>query len=335
MSTALEIWFDLRVPKWTGRASSEIYSAALDMCKWADEMGFQAVTIGEHHTTDDQYNSSPVLVAGAIGARTKALQLRMIILSPFYNPLRLAEDLAVLNLMTDNRAVPVISAGYRPAEFDMYGVRRGDRANIVEETIETIRAAWSGQPFRYRGRDISICSPVPDSPPRLLMGASFPKMIRKAAAIADGLSPAEAKLYELFRAERKKLGKPDPGEFPNQGTDFMFITEDPEWAWEMLVPYWTHSAKVYNAWAAEIGKPVNDKFPLVTNKDELKRVPTYRVMTPEECIEYAHSLGENGELRFQPLPGGLDPEIAWSSLRLFEKKVLPYLDVKFTHNILY
>ena len=335
MPTALEMWFDLRVPRWTGRKSGETYRAALDMCQWADEMGFQAVTIGEHHTTDDQYNSSPVQVAGAIGARTKALQLRMIILSPFYNPLRLAEDLAVLNLMTDNRAVPVISAGYRPAEYDMYGLRRDDRANAVEETVQVLRDAWSGQPFRYRGRHIGICSPVPDVPPRLLMGASFPKMIRKAAAIADGLSPAEARLYDMFREERKKLGKSDPGEFPHQGTDFMFITEDPESAWEMLVPYWTHSSKIYNKWAAEVGKPVNDKFPLATTVEELKAIPLYKVMTPEQCIEYAKSLGENGELRFQPMPGGLDPEIAWSSLKLFEKKVLPHLDVRFVSNILY
>lgn len=335
MPVALEMWFDLRVPKWTGNKTGDIYRTAVDMCSWADEMGFQAVTVGEHHTTDDQYNTSPVMVASAIGARTKALQLRMIILCPFYNTLRLAEDLAVLNLLTDNRAVPVISAGYRAAEFDMFGVRRDDRANIVEETIETIRAAWSGQPFTYRGRPIEICSPVPDLPPRLLMGASFPKMIRKAAAIADGLSPAEARLYDMFRQERVKLGKSDPGDFPTQGTDFMFITEEPEKAWDMLVPYWTHSAKIYNQWASEIGKPVNDKFPLATNAEELKSIPTYKVMTPEECVEYASSLGENGELRFQPMPGGLDPEIAWSSLKLFEKKVLPHLDVKFTSNILY
>ncbi|WP_052223714.1 LLM class flavin-dependent oxidoreductase [Novosphingobium malaysiense] len=335
MPTAMELTFDLRVPRWAPSTTTEIYQAAVDMCEWADAAGFQAMTIGEHHTTEDQYITSPLMFATAVGARTSKLQLRMIILAPFYNPLRLAEDLAVLNLLTDGRAVPVISAGMRDAEFDMYGLRREDRPAVVEETVEVLRKAWSGKPFRYRGRDIEIVSPVPDKTPRLLMGASWPKMIRKAAAIADGLSPAEAGLYELFRAERRKLGKPDPGEFPNQSASFIHITEDPEGDWEKLFPYWAHGPRIYQKWAEEIGKPVNEKFPAVESVEQMRKVPVFRVFTPDESLEYAQSLGPNGELRFRPLAGGMPPELGWASLKLFEKKVLPHLDVRFTPNIHY
>ena len=132
-----------------------------------------------------------------------------------------------------------------------------------------------------------------------------------------------------------RLGKPEPMAFPHQGTDFMYITEDPESAWEMLLPHWTHSAKIYERWAIENGQKPNDKFPLATTVEDLRRIPTYKVMTPEQCVEYAESLGENGELRFQPLPGGLDPKLAWRSLKLFEDKVLPHLDVKRVANLLY
>ena len=333
--TLLEIWFDLQVPKFANQRTEDIYACALDMCEWADSLNFQAVTVGEHHTTDDHYSASPILFGGLAGGRTRQLDLRMIILAPFYNPIRMAEDLATLNLATRGRALPVIAAGYRLAEFDLYGQRVEDRVNAVIETVEFLRNAWSGKPFKYRGRSIRIVSPVPDPPPRLLMGAMTPMMVRKAAALADGLMPGEVKLYPLFTEERKRLGKPDTYPFPNQGTEFMYITEDPESAWEMLLPYWTHSAKVYGQWAIEVGKVVNEKFPLATNKEELKRNPIYKVMTPEQCIEYAESLGENGELRFQPLPGGLRPELAWSSLKLFEKKVLPYLKVTRRNGILY
>ena len=76
-------------------------------------------------------------------------------------------------------------------------------------------------------------------------------------------------------------------------------------------------------------------FQVASTKEELKRIPIYKVMTPEQCIAYAESLGENGELRFQPLPAGLNPALGWKSLRLFETKVLPYLKVKRVRNLLY
>ena len=91
MTTTLEMWFDLRKPKWASQPTRETYAACVDMCEWGDSLGFQAITLGEHHGMDDDYLASPVQMAGIIGGRTRRLQLRMIILTPFYNPIRLAE----------------------------------------------------------------------------------------------------------------------------------------------------------------------------------------------------------------------------------------------------
>jgi len=336
MTPTLEMWFDLRAPSWASQPARETYSAALDMCEWGDSLGFQAITLGEHHSTDDNYLPSPVTMAGIIGGRTRKLQLRMIILTPFYNPLRLAEDLAVLNLATNGRAIPVFSAGYVPAEFDMYGLVRDQRSNAVEEAIDVCRKAWSGKPFTYRGREIEIVSPVPDPVPRLLMGASFPKMIRKAAKIADGLSPAESKLYELFREERVKLGKSDPGTFPKQTPAFLFITEDPQRAWDVVGPHWLHTTQSYMKLASLAGlKEVNDKFPVVNSVDDLKQNPGYRIVTPEQCLQMVEQMGDDVQFHFNPMQGGLHPKTAWESLKLFERSVLPHLDVEFRDNLLY
>lgn len=336
MTTTLEMWFDLRKPKWASQATRETYAACLDMCEWGDSLGFQAITLGEHHHTEDNYLASPIQMAGIIGGRTKNLQLRMIILTPFYNPLRLAEDLAVLNLATNGRAIPVLSAGYVTAEFDMYGSLRKDRAAAVEEAVDVCRKAWSGQPFKYRGRQIECVSPVPDPVPRLLMGASFPKMIRKAAAIADGLSPAESKLYDLFRAERVKLGKSDPGVFPKQTPAFLYITEDPKQGWEIVGRHWLHTTQSYMKFAAAEGlAEVNDKFPAVNSVEDLKKSPGYRVITPEQCLQMVDEMGDDVQFHFNPMQGGLHPKLAWDSLKLFEKKVLPHLNVEFRDNLLY
>jgi alkanesulfonate monooxygenase SsuD/methylene tetrahydromethanopterin reductase-like flavin-dependent oxidoreductase (luciferase family) len=336
MATTLEMWFDLRTPKWAQQPVRETYAACLDMCEWGDALGFQAITLGEHHQTEDNYLASPIQMAGIIGGRTRKLQLRMIILTPFYNPLRLAEDLAVLNLATKGRAIPVLSAGYVPAEFDFYGVLRKDRAAAVEEAVDVCRKAWSGQPFSYRGRLIEVVSPISDPVPRLLMGASFPKMIRKAAEIADGLSPAESKLYDLFREERLKLGKSDPGPFPKQTPAFLYITEDPKRAWDVVGPHWLHTTQSYMKLAQQADqKRVNDKFPIVNSVEDLKSSPGYRVMTPEQCLQMVEEMGDDTQFHFNPMQGGLHPDAAWESLKLFERKVLPHLKTEFRDNLLY
>ena len=336
MTTTLEMWFDLRKPKWASQPTRETYAACVDMCEWGESLGFQAITLGEHHSMEDDYLASPIQMAGIIGGRTRKLQLRMIILTPFYNPIRLAEDLAVLNLATNGRALPVLSAGYVPREFDMYGLRREDRVNIVLEAVEVCRKAWSGQPFTYRGRAIQAVTPVPDPVPRLLMGASYRKMIRKAAELADGLSPAEAKLYDLFRADRIELGKPDPGPFPKQTPAFIHITDDPKKGWDIVGPHWLHPTQSYMKLAADAGRiEVNDKFPIVSSVEDLKKSPGYRVMTPEQCLQMVEEMGDDVQFHFNPMHGGLHPRHAWDSLRLFEKKVLPYLKVEVRENLLY
>ena len=334
-TTHLEIWFDLRNPSWTNRPSRDVYAAAVDICEWADSQGFQAVTIGEHHGTEDNYCASPVQMAGIIGGRTKRLQLRMIILTPFYNPLRLAEDLAVLNLATGGRALPVLSSGYVPVEYDMYGVLRKDRAAACEEAVEFCRKAWSGKPFTYRGRHIEAVTPVPDPVPRLLMGASYPKMVRKAAEIADGLSPAETKIYELFRQERARLGKSDPGPMFAEGPNFLYISEDPESDWKVVAPHWLHTTQAYMKNWAITGDKHNDRFPAIASVDDMKASPQgYRVVTPEQCLELIEKLGPHSRLHFNPIHGGMDPKVAWKSLKLMEAKVLPYINLKSNYNLM-
>ena len=114
------ISFDMRAPDF-GAPAKDLYAAALDQCSWADELGFDFVGIGEHHATDDGYLPSPIVFASAVAARTRRILLRpSVLLAPFYDPLKLAEDLAVLQILSHDRLVVGIGAGYRPAEFEMF-----------------------------------------------------------------------------------------------------------------------------------------------------------------------------------------------------------------------
>ena len=93
------IAFDMRAPSF-GAPARKLYDAALDMCAWADELGFDTVGIGEHHASDDGYLPSPLVFAAAAAARTRRIALRpSVLLAPLYDPIKLAEDTAVLQIL--------------------------------------------------------------------------------------------------------------------------------------------------------------------------------------------------------------------------------------------
>lgn len=340
---ALELTFDMRRPDWMSIPLTTYYEAALDICAWADDRGFQAVSLGEHHTTDDDYLPSPVMMAMAVAARTKKLQLRMIILAPFYNPIRLTEDLHVLELVSKGRALPVISAGYRPAEFDLYGLRLEDRLNLVLETIEFIKKAGTYEPFDYRGRRIGVVSPAVKPPPRVLMGGSYPAVLRKAAhSLADGCRPGEIELYRHYVDEMTKLGKTAPNPVPKKyGPTFLYVTRDPDSAWPKVAPHINHWVQSYVQYAAERSArggavhKINRNYQPDLDIQTMRQNPNYQIVTPEQCIELAASYGPEDVLRFAPIAGGLDPKLAWESLELFDKEVLPYIDVRFEERLLF
>ena len=137
--------YDMRAPSF-GAPAQQIYDAALDQCAWADELGIDCVGLAEHHASPDGYLPSPIPMAAAIGARTRRITIRPnVLLAPLYEPVKLAEDLAVLQYVCGGRLEVVIGAGYRPVEFGMFGKRREDRKQLYLEAFDVLRSAWSGK----------------------------------------------------------------------------------------------------------------------------------------------------------------------------------------------
>src|SRR5437879_871144 len=100
----LALDFDLRHPPQLGATGPATYAAALDIIGWADEHGFERVGFGEHHQSDDGYLPCPLVFAAAVGARTKRIRIRIsILLALLYDPLRLAEEVAVADLCPGGR----------------------------------------------------------------------------------------------------------------------------------------------------------------------------------------------------------------------------------------
>jgi alkanesulfonate monooxygenase SsuD/methylene tetrahydromethanopterin reductase-like flavin-dependent oxidoreductase (luciferase family) len=317
----LSLRYDLRAPAF-GAPAEALYRAALEQCAWAEEHGFVMVSLSEHHRSDDGYCPSPLVMAAAIAGRTRNLRIMLAALVlPLYDPIRLAEDLAVLDLASGGRVDLVIGAGYRPEELTMYGREMTDRVALVEEGVAVLRSAWSGDTFEYRGRRVRV-TPRPARPrgPMLLMGGATPGAARRAARLGDGFVPVDPSLWPAYEAACRELGRESGPPPPMSGPLFVHVADDPDQAWARIAPHALHETNSYGAWLASAEGIA--RYTPADDADALRAGGAYAVLTPDECIAMARS---TGALRLHPLMGGLPPELAWESLELVAAKVLPRL----------
>ncbi len=259
--------------------------------------------------------------------RLNILWLRTaVLLASCYDPVRLAEDLAVAQIVSDGRMELGLGFGYRNREFAMYGRRVEDRFDFTCTTAKLLKRAWTGEPFDYEGRPCRV-SPVPGKPVPILLGGMAPRVARAAAQLADGfLVPLfTADVWQPYRDECLKLGKLDPCAYPTQGPTFLWISEEPERDWEWIAPHVLHVLDSYSRWTSEAyGKPTGPYAGGMT-AETVRQSAAYHVLRPAQTVELAQGLGDHSSLYLTPLLGGIDPARAWKMLRLFEREVYPHL----------
>lgn len=315
--------FDLRHPSFSPVSASERYRACVDMCEWADARGAFFIGLSEHHGAEDGYLPAPLPLAAAIAARTQHVMINVgALIAPFHDPLRLAEDVAVVDLISGGRLSLIIGGGYVPSEFEMFGVEPSERPRRVTDAVTTLRAAWTGEPFEHRGRTVTV-RPVPtnDGGPMLLLGGTSEAAARRAARIADGFVPSDLGCWEHYRDECLALGRPDPGPGRAEaGGEVVVLAEDPDAAWEELGPYFLHETNTYGRWAEESGLP--SPYRSARDVDELRARGQYRVLTPDDHRAELESLEDEPVALLHPMVGGIPPELAWRHLHLFEAAFL-------------
>lgn len=324
--TYLVIKYDMRAPAF-GADKAALYRAAIEQCQWADRHGFGTLMLAEHHGVDDGYLPSPLVMAAAVAAVTRTLRLRVqALILPFHDPLRLAEDIAVLDLLSAGRAEICAAGGYLASEFAQFGKSLGARGRLVEEGIATLRRAWSGEKFEYQGRSVRITPTPLQNPVPIALGGASAAAAKRAARCADAFIPAIPELMEVYRAECAALGKTAaPAE--RMGPLFLHVAEDPDRAWAQIAPHALHETNGYGRWMAE---SMGDKAVFTPSDDaaQLRAGGAYQIVTPEQCLTIARELGPGGRLALHPLMGGMNPELGWESLELFAAKVLPHLEIE-------
>jgi alkanesulfonate monooxygenase SsuD/methylene tetrahydromethanopterin reductase-like flavin-dependent oxidoreductase (luciferase family) len=319
---SVSLTYDMRAPDF-GAPTVDLYQAALEQCAWADRIGFDAVALLEHHASVDGYLPSPIVLGSAVAAVTERMLIRMsVVLLPLYHPIRLAEDLAVLDLISQGRLRLTVGAGYRPAEYEQFDLNIKRRPSLMEEGVEVLKQAWSGEPFEWRGHTVRILPRPAQSPrPTIALGGSSPASAKRAARIADDFQPVVPRLYDIYVEELAALGKPapEPRRAGGGGGMFFHIADDPDRAWAQIAPHAMHETNDYAEWASGMrGSP----YRAFDSVDELRASGMYEIVTPDEAVDL---IAQRGGVSFKPLMGGLDPDVGWESLHLFESKVLPRL----------
>ncbi|WP_328836840.1 LLM class flavin-dependent oxidoreductase [Streptomyces europaeiscabiei] len=315
--------FNLVEPGATPASLRTRYRAAVEMAAYADERGISTVQTEEHHGVENNWLPSPFVFAGAVFGATRRIAVTVsAMIGPLHDPLRLAEDIAVLDLVSGGRLVTVAGIGYRPEEYAQFDVDWKGRGKLQDEVLETLLLAWTGEPFAYRGRTVRVTPrPGTDPHPLLLVGGSSKAAARRAARLGLPFFPS-AHLPELEAYYKERLveyGTEGWTMMPAAETPLLHVAEDPDRTWAEYGGHFLHEARTYASWqSAGIRSAVRSGASTV---GELRAEGVYRIVTPDECV----ALGLDNYV-LHPLAGGMPVEEGWRGLRLFAERVLPRLD---------
>lgn len=307
--------FDMRAPA-SGAPATELYGAAIDMCAWAETRGALMAVLSEHHGTDDGHLPVPHILAAAIAARTKHLAILLAAVPiTFWDPVRLAEEISVLDNISKGRVSYAFGIGHRTAEYEHFGVDVAGRGKLADESLELLRRLLTGQPVDRDGRRIQV-TPAPATPagPYMLIAGGSKAAARRAAKFGLGFisqteSPA---LKDFYEAECRASGH-EPGviQFPApDAPTTVFVADDVDAAWDELGKYLLHDAMTAASY-----RHGDDSVASISRAETvaaLRETPgPYRIFTINEAAAY---IRRGRPLPLLPLCGGTPPDIAWPYL---------------------
>jgi alkanesulfonate monooxygenase SsuD/methylene tetrahydromethanopterin reductase-like flavin-dependent oxidoreductase (luciferase family) len=320
--------FDVRNPKDWSRPWPDIYAEHLDFVAWTDTLGFGGVWLAEHHGRDDGYLPSPLMFGAAVAARTKKMRICTgVALAPHYHPVRLAEDMVVLDLISNGRADLALGLGYLDDEARSYGFHPRKRARMANEILEIIRRLWEGESVTWTSEFFALenarITPLPVQQPHipLYVGASTRAGLRRAAVYGDGYIGGSSE-YQNYLEEVRACGK-DEREARILGMDDMWlvVSEDPEKTMHEVAPHFYYQLNTYAEWQAGKDWSPHD----VMDFETFRTSGAVKVLTPDEAIAHFKS-----KLDVAPVegfcmfaPAGYPLSKLAESAELFASKVLP------------
>ncbi|MBI5949998.1 MAG: LLM class flavin-dependent oxidoreductase [Chloroflexi bacterium] len=318
----------------------ERYGLTFRQIELAAKGGIHGVWVTEHHFSNYGYTPNPLMLLAGVAREFPHLYLgTAILVLPLWNPVRLAEDIAVLDVMSGGKVIVGIGRGYQPYEFVGLGQNIACNRGQSEEATEILLAAWTQDDFTYAGRFYNFNEPVTVLPrpvqqphPPVWCATTSPESIRYAARmgfgfmLATSFTPAEvAEQREFIEAALQEAGRPTAGYELSKNT-YVFCSTDPQQVEAAIADaLWQQRTAKF---LRDGNKPVGGKnLSLPTEGEPADDVLRARMIVgnPDECLSQIEALERagltyiTGVFEYPRLP--FASQLA--SLELFTKEVMP------------
>jgi alkanesulfonate monooxygenase SsuD/methylene tetrahydromethanopterin reductase-like flavin-dependent oxidoreductase (luciferase family) len=322
------LYFDLRNPHRWRQDPARLHAFTLELCEEADRLGIHSLWFTEHHKFDDGYLSQPLTFAAAVAARTSRARIgTAVLVAPLHHPARLAEEAALVDLISNGRLEIGLGAGYRKPEYELYGASMDGRYGQTDAQIRTLRSLWGDggvtpQPVQH---------PIP-----LWLGYLGPQGAGRAGRLGTGLLTANAAMWIYYREALVSAGH-DPSDGRMAGGIQGWVSDDPERDWVWVSEHLEYQLNSYRRHMVEgtdqpIPRPVDvdkvrsrqprastDYFFLETPDRMADRVRAYTAGAPVETVFFWASLAGMSEERaaehIQLVCNKLAPQLAGQSVQ--------------------
>ena len=326
------MWYDFRNPPAWKRPYDQLYNEIIDQIVWGEENGFDDIWLSEHHFIEDGYSPSLLPIAAAIASRTKKIHIgTSVVLLPFHNPVRMAEDAATVDVISGGRFELGVGVGYKVEEFESFAISSKERGARTNEGLEIIRRLWEGETLTFEGKYYTVTKakltpePIQQPRPPIWVGGFTPPALRRAAKYGDGyigVGPLKD-AYERYVTALEKVGKSTTDIRLAGGYFWLIPSEDPDKTWNEAAEHVRYQVNAYAEWSEKAGMPL---FPKVPDTDALRESGLFQVVDVDTCIQMIRDYALETPLTHYyswTLPPGLPASWIQPHLELFTGKVIP------------
>lgn len=347
------ISFAFQAHRALGEPYDKAYREGIELAAEASRLGFHSVWASEHHGETDGYVPSPIVACAALAVAAPNCRIgQAIALAPLHgHPLRLAEDLAVVDNISGGRVEIGLGQGYRPAEFEMFGWPYARRTAAFEECLDVLGRAWTGEPFDYDGQIYKVkgglLRPPPVAPGRLPLwiGAAAPKARTRAVKHRAGFLVAPLIEFEhLVRQLQSfdaEVARQNTGPLPRALMREILVGDSAADAMKRHQPFVDQVYRVQykpeRVGLSYVDKATGERKPLTSDNpyfmSEEFMQERWLLGTPDEIARkiaaWQPRLGAD-HIIFQPRPPGMPLRQAVEELEAIAKGVIPAVEAALT-----